>query len=123
MTFHLDDLDAALALMAIMAELYPRLEEKQQGTLLQILAKQIIVDTQGKIVGHELNSPFVYLGSLVQRVSIPGKSRSERPGLMTYKSDGSNRNAESIDEFVASLRFEQRGKLDLVPINNINSHN
>jgi hypothetical protein len=109
--------------MAKMADLYPRLEEKQQSTLLQILAKQIIVDTQGKIVGHELNSPFVYLGSLVQSVSISGKSSSERFGLMTYKSDGSSRYSESVDEFVASLRFEQRGKLDLVPINNIKSHN
>lgn len=121
-TFHMDDLDAALALMTKMADLYPRLEEKQQGTLLQILAKQIIVDTQGKIVRHELNSPFVYLGSLLQSVSISGKSSPEQPGLMTYKSD-SSRNSESVDAFVASLRFEQRGRLDLVPINNIKSHN
>lgn len=38
--FHLDDLDTAIALMARMADLYPRLNKKQQGILLQTLAKQ-----------------------------------------------------------------------------------
>jgi hypothetical protein len=70
-SFHLDDLDAAMALMAKVADLYPRLEKKKQGILLQILAKQIIVDPHGKIVEHELNSPFVYLRSLVQNLSTP----------------------------------------------------
>src|SRR5688500_1357780 len=66
---HLDDLDAALALMARMADLYPRLEKKQQSILLQILAKKIIVNSLGEIIEHELNSPFMYLGSLVQNPS------------------------------------------------------
>ena len=70
--FHLDDLDAAMALMAKVADLYPRLDTKQRGTLLQVLAKQIIVDAKGNIVKHELNSPFVYLRSLVQNLSTPG---------------------------------------------------
>lgn len=58
-SFHLDDLNAALALMAKVADLYPRLDRKQQGILLQILTKQIIVDTKGRIIEHELSSPFV----------------------------------------------------------------
>lgn len=41
-------------------------------TILQILAKQIIVDPHGKIVDHELNSSFMYLRSLVQNLSTPG---------------------------------------------------
>lgn len=87
-TFHLDDLDAALALMAKMADLYPRLEKKQQGTLLQILAKRIIVDSQGAILEHELNSPFIYLHSLVQNFSTPesgdGSSEHNRSGVLAY---------------------------------------
>ena len=71
MSFHLDDLDAAMALVAKVADLYPRLK-KQQSILLQILAKQIIVDPHGEIIEHELNSPFVYLRSRVQNLSAPG---------------------------------------------------
>lgn len=29
-------------------------------------------------------------------------------------------NSENLEEFLTGLRFEQRGKLDMVPINNIN---
>ena len=38
------------------------------------------------------------------------------------KFDKTSQNSENVEEFVAALRFEQRGKLDLVPINNIKSH-
>jgi hypothetical protein len=71
--------------MAKVAALYPRLEKQQQGILLQILAKQIIVDPHGKIVEHELNSPFVYLRSLVQNLFTPrngeGSSEHVRSGV------------------------------------------
>jgi hypothetical protein len=71
-SIHLDDLDAALTLMARIPDLYPRLDEKQRSTLLQILAKRIIVDADGEIIDYELNSPFVYLRSLVDDLSTPG---------------------------------------------------
>jgi hypothetical protein len=71
-SIHLDDLDAALALMAKMGVLYPRLDEKHRSTLLQILAKRIIVAPDGEIVDYELNSPFVYLRSIVDEISTPG---------------------------------------------------
>ena len=57
--------DAALALLAKTPYLYPRLDKKQQSTLLQVLAKRNIGDSDGEIKDHELNSPFVYLRSLV----------------------------------------------------------
>ena len=58
-SFHLDDLDAALALKAKVADLYPRLEKKQRGILLQILAKQIIVDPlRGTF--HKSNFPLLF---------------------------------------------------------------
>jgi len=71
-SIHLDDLDAALALMAKIGVLYPRLDEKQRSTLLQIMAKRIIVDRDGEIVDYELNSPFVYLRSVADGFSTPG---------------------------------------------------
>jgi DNA invertase Pin-like site-specific DNA recombinase len=79
-SIHLDDLDAALALLAKASDLYPRLEEKQRSTLLQILVKRIIVDAEGEIIDYELNSPFVYLRSITRSLSTPenGKSGSEQ---------------------------------------------
>ena len=47
----------------------------QRSTLLQILAKQIMVDPHGEIIEHELNSPFVYLRSLAQGLSTPGNGK------------------------------------------------
>jgi len=48
--------------------------------ILQILAKRIMVDADGEIIEYELNSPFVYLRSLVQGLSTPrnGKGGSEQ---------------------------------------------
>lgn len=46
---HLDDLDATLALMAKISDLYPRLEEKQRLTLLQILVKRIIAEGNNRL--------------------------------------------------------------------------
>lgn len=71
-TVHLDDLDTALLLLTKIADLYPRLDEKKRSVLLQIIAKQIIVDADGEIIHHQLNSPFVYLRSLVDDLSAPG---------------------------------------------------
>jgi DNA invertase Pin-like site-specific DNA recombinase len=118
-TFHLDDLEAALALMAKMADLYPRLDKKKQGILLQILAKQIIVNSFGEIIRHELNSPFVYLQSLVQNMPTTGNGEdgSFKVRDSAYKLGQAGQNAEKVEEFVAGLRFEQRGKLEMVSIN------
>ena len=75
-----------MALMAKVAARYPRLDKKKQSILLQILAKQIIVDPHDKIVDHELNSSFVSLRSLVQNLSTPGSgegsSEHVRPGVL-----------------------------------------
>lgn len=67
---HLDDLEVALVLMTKLPVLYERLNVKNQTTLLRILAKRIIVNTQGKIVEYQLNTPFEYLATLVR--DIPG---------------------------------------------------
>jgi len=47
------------------------LEEKQKSTLLQILFKRIVVNSQGKVIDYDLNSPFVYLRSLADGFSPP----------------------------------------------------
>lgn len=65
------DLDIALVLLTKIGGLYPRLDEKQRSTLLQILAKRIIVGSDGEIIDQELNSPFLYLSSIASVVSAP----------------------------------------------------
>jgi len=47
------------------------LEEKRRSTLLQILAKEIIVDSGGQIINYILNSQFTYLRSLVDNLFTP----------------------------------------------------
>lgn len=39
--------------------------------LLQFLVKRIVVEIDGELVVHELNSPFACLRSLVQNLSPP----------------------------------------------------
>ena len=60
-TRHLNDLDMALILLTKASELYHRLEDKKCTLLLQILAKHIIINAEGKIIDQELHSPFTYL--------------------------------------------------------------
>ncbi|MDR3576141.1 MAG: recombinase family protein [Anaerolineaceae bacterium] len=72
-TVHMDDLDLSLILLSRIAILYNRLSQKDKIILLQILAKRIIVDPQGNIIDHELNSPFVYLKTLAAGCEDLGK--------------------------------------------------
>ena len=65
---HLDDLEIALVLMSKLPELFSRLEKKDKTTLLQIMAKKVIIDSEGEIVDHELHSPFLYLSTLADSI-------------------------------------------------------
>jgi hypothetical protein len=58
--------------------------------------KKLIVDRRGEIIEHELNSTFVYLQSLAERLFKP----KARIGL-TAK-----------DNLLCGFRFEGRGKLE-----------
>ena len=71
---YLDDLELALILMSKLSSIYPRLGEKEKTTLLRILAKKIIVNKQGEIIDQKLNSPFVYLKSILDNYSNNGSS-------------------------------------------------
>jgi DNA invertase Pin-like site-specific DNA recombinase len=63
-SLYLDDLEIALVLLSQVSILFARLDEKQKNTLLQILLKRIIINSDGEIVDFELHSPFNYLYSL-----------------------------------------------------------
>ena len=74
----LDDLDVALLLMTKLKDLYTRLKEEDRTKLLQVIVKQIIVSPEGEIIDYELNSPFVYLRSLVEGLQNPSNNGSEQ---------------------------------------------
>jgi DNA invertase Pin-like site-specific DNA recombinase len=111
-TVHLNDLDLALALMTKMADLYPRLDVKGKATLVQILVKRLIVDGEGEIIDHDLNSPFVYLRSLVDVVCDLGDREVSNLGRSYMK-----KSSKDVEGFLVGLRFEQNGKLEELPIN------
>ena len=114
--FHMDDLDEAMALMAKMADLYPRLDKKQQGILLQILAKQIIVDPHGKIIDHELNSPFVYLRSLVEGLSNAGNGKGSSEHVLLRASSSQKPPTDDSEPFLSTLRFDSKEKVNALTV-------
>jgi hypothetical protein len=60
------DVDLALVLLDNASILNDRMDEKSQTKLLKILAKRIIINQDGRIIGQELNSPFTYLRSIAE---------------------------------------------------------
>jgi len=88
-TQYLDDLEIALVLMEHLSSLYVRLEEKQKTNLLQIITKKVIIDCDGEIISHELNSPFEYLftlaASFLGNCREGGGSEQIRDRLLTKK--------------------------------------
>lgn len=100
-------------LLTEVADLYPHLDEKQRSTLVQILVKQIIVDSTGEIVDYQLNSPFVYLRSLVDNLSTPsnGEGGSEHIREGTPSKIHPEPQSLVVEKFLLMLRLEYRGKL------------
>jgi DNA invertase Pin-like site-specific DNA recombinase len=96
----LDDLELAMHLLSKLPELYERLDEQHRATLLQILAKRLLINVDGTIIDHQLHSPFTYLLSLQEDLINSGGHGS----IDNQKEDASH--------FLALLRFEQRARLD-----------
>jgi hypothetical protein len=100
--------------------LYQRLNKKQRATLLQILAKRIIVDADGEMKVHELHTPFEYLVSL-----SPGPDQSPNGRGSNIIRLGPSRTivprspTDSVEEFLASLRFEHRHRLEEIPLSQV----
>jgi len=98
----INDLDIALILLTKIGDLYARLDEKQKSTLLQILAKRIIVNGDGEIIDHKLNSPFLYLRSVVDCFFTP----SDREGCSSEQinvgaSDSKSRSTDDVERFLS----------------------
>jgi hypothetical protein len=57
------------------------MKESDQAKLLHVIARRIMIDSEGEIIDHELHSPFAYLRSLVDGFSTedPPECGSEQP--------------------------------------------
>jgi hypothetical protein len=64
---HVDNLDAALEIIAKIGTLYNRLNRSDQRDLLRLVVKRVVVDDFGK-VSLKLESPFEYLRDLTEEV-------------------------------------------------------
>lgn len=106
----IDDLDMALVLLVKLPTLYCRLDQKQQVYLLQILAKRIIVNDEGAIIGQELNSSFIYLRAISESIVSNQPQSSDQIRLGAHESD-KTAPTNSVEQFLSLIRFEQRGKL------------
>lgn len=117
---YVDDLDLALILLAKMPVLFDRLDEPKRALLLRVLAKQIIVNPDGEIIDHQLHSPFTYLRQLVDEHLLHNQdlcgSDQVRLGSQNLSLSPISEPLEDIEWFLASLRFEQRPKLDELSI-------
>jgi len=113
-SIHFDDLEVALALMSKLSTLFPRLMLIEQSALLQVLVKQIIVNLDGEIIDYELCSPFMYLDTINENYSsrITQSWQSKADTMKTQKIE-KNLSAEN---FLSSIRFENRGLLDNLSI-------
>jgi hypothetical protein len=74
MTFHIDNLESALQIIAIVGKLYNGLQRKDQKELLRQLADRVVVNDDASVM-LVLRSPFAYLSELSDEV---GETRAQQ---------------------------------------------
>jgi hypothetical protein len=112
---HLDDLEIALVLMSKLPVLYSRLDKKQKTTLLQIVAKKVIIDPEGEILEHELHSPFLYLSTLAARISGKSEERYGSEHVLFRPPYDQKLQINNLEQFLSMIQFNSRGKLENLP--------
>ncbi|MBK9750606.1 MAG: hypothetical protein IPO91_28115 [Chloroflexi bacterium] len=76
--FHIDNLDAALRIIARIGTLYNGLQQQDQKELLRQMVERVVVNHEGK-VRLELRAPFAYLKDLTDEVRMMnGRSEVSR---------------------------------------------
>ena len=77
-----------------------------------ILAKRIIVNANGEIVDYELNSPFAYIRSLVQNLSIPGNGEGGSEHVPLGAQISKKPPTDNVERSLSMLRFDSREKVN-----------
>jgi hypothetical protein len=67
-TFYVQNLDAALTIIAKVGILYNKLERGDQKDLLRQMVERVVVNPEGTLIRLELLPPFSYLRDVTQRV-------------------------------------------------------
>jgi hypothetical protein len=99
-----DDLELALKIIGQACWIFERLAPRQQSKFLQMLARKIIVNLDGRIVGWELNAPFEYLSQLASGTALyqPGGNAPFGPRA-------------TVEQFSSLASFERRDRLQGLP--------
>lgn len=91
-------------LVTKLGKLFEKFEEKQKTNLLQIIAKRIIINPQGEILGYELNSPFSHLDTLAS----PQKgTNKEGGGLELVRYGSPNRSIQFLICCAATITLQK----------------
>ena len=114
---YLDDLEVALVLMANLSTLFQRLETKQKTLLLQIIAKQIIINRQGEIISCELHSPFSYLSSLASMLNYESEEGCGSEQIRLGAPNSKKPPTDDVERFLSMLRFDSREKVNALGLN------
>ena len=70
---HIDNLQAAVNLLANLGILYDRLAKQERKLLLKQMVKKIVINLEGMIIRVELHTPFTYLRNLALRCEGDGE--------------------------------------------------
>jgi len=73
---------------------------------LQIIAKRIIVNPDGEIIDHKLNSPFMYLWSIAEVFRDLDSSRRGSEQVHVGAQVLENRSTDKVEWFFSLIRFE-----------------
>ncbi len=104
--FHIDNLDAALRIIARIGTLYNGLQQQDQKELLRQMVERVVVNQEGK-VRLELRAPFAYLKDLTDEVRMMN-GRSEVSRLRHQpenKTGGENPPASRADQGSTWIQF------------------
>lgn len=101
---YVNDLESALKILARAGWIFERLDPRQQGKFIQLLARKIVVNLDGEMVKWELNAPFEYLSGLAD-------SRNGYQGDAQAKHDSDTVNAPMAQQFASMARFEGRSRM------------
>ena len=81
--YHVNNLDAALKIIAKVGLLYNSLERSDQKELLRLMVEKVVVDPEGK-VRLELRPPFAYLQEISERVRCQGEAGADKTKASEY---------------------------------------
>jgi len=125
---HIDNLQAAVNLLAKIGILYERLAQQDRKFLLKQMVKKIVINLEGMIIKVELHAPFTYLRNLALRCEEDGeqvsveKDQSSSSGLdcskvaslgvTTGRKDEQHFLAENIIRFTKRTTYPQRARLE-----------